>query len=383
MRPLLAAALLLLLAGCEHAQGLAKRAQERSREDQRAELQRAIELFEQNLAPGGAPDAPGLIRLASDVLTAHGVEHTFTGRPGDLALTIAPALDTGLNRVALQVRDGVGGVTVYDVGDFLQRPPGTTARFDADARTLYLSHQAITELSANEPSVRHELVHVHTWSTIRAGWPTPYAVWLSGEGLPAEGLFLDEMNASSEDVRFAAFELQTLLQAEPDPASPVARAELELILQARVSGQVPQLALGRLERLWDRIVTGVVLGGSYTFAAQDVLPAVAAALNQPDRVRYEATEAGVFANIEAPAALAGKGAILLHARAHLPGSKGAEDPANPALLRKQLTSSVAALRKHGEQFTRAKAELHAIVNEISPGVRAERLMEPKRLAGDL
>jgi hypothetical protein len=375
------AAACLALASCLHGASLAEVVGEKTREQLRADFRHEVELFVANQQPGGAPDAPGLARSADGLFTSFGVDHAFSGKPGDLVLWLTPSLETGLNRLALVLRDSVKGRVAYDVG-YLLESPNAPARFDPKTNVLTLPHAAVEDLYAEEPSVLRELVHVRTWATLRSGWPTPYQGYLRGGPFAPEALFLDEMNADAAEVRYAAHELSALLGQELDPASPVARSDLAGILRARMSGQKLDVPPSRLEKIWDRLVSRILLGGWHSYPALEALEPVARAAADPSRVQYEETPDGICAAVRASVTLAGRPQEVF-GLLYLPSSQGPSDPKNPQILARQAASALEAARLHAEQFTRARTVALAIAGEVSPERKLEILLDPKALAGDL
>ncbi|MDQ3263471.1 MAG: hypothetical protein M3Y59_07410 [Myxococcota bacterium] len=361
----------LVLAGCAGS-GRAVAPEETSAEALRVRFHQAVLEFRAQQRPGGAPDAPGLIRLASRMLGANAVAHTFSGRPGDLTLSLQPSLDTGLNRLALQLRETVKGRAIYDLGRLL-KDPDAPAHFDPGSGDLFLPHAALLELNPDEPTVRHELVHVRTFGTLRSGWLAPLQGYLKGPGLGDQELFLDELTAYSEDVRFAASQLAEILKRTPEPAGLVARSNLGEILRARIAGQKPEGKLSFPEQVWDRLVARTLFGGSLALTASELLIPVERAGADPSAVTYQS---GPDATL----------ALLRHegvtARFYLPSSTGPGDPKNPAILAKQLITSQQAAQAAADQFSRAKAQFHAVVDELSPAGTVELLMDAALLAGD-
>lgn len=368
----------VLWMGCAH--GGPSAAEDDSPEALRARFHQAVRTFRENQRPGGAPDAPGLARLASAMLRAHAVRHTFSGNPGDLTLVLEPALDTGLNRLALQVRDTVKGQAVYDVGRLLKSPDATAA-FDPVTNVLSLPHAAIADLNADEPTVRHELVHVRTFGTLRTGWLSPYQGYVQARALGAEPVFLDELNAYGEDLRFAASQLAELLRRDPDPAGRLAGSHLSEVLRARVAGEKPKLQLTFLESVWDRLLARTIYGGSLALPAAEALLRLERAAQTPGHVTYVQDREGPMAVVRA-ATGAGETLEELTGRFHLPSSLGLDDPRNAEILARQLTSAQQAAQERADQFGRAMGMLRRVADEISPAERARLLSDATAMAGD-
>ncbi len=364
-------ALGLLLAGCAGS-GRAVAPEDSSAEALRVRFHQAVLEFRIQQRPGGAPDAPGLIRLASRMLGANAVAHTFSGRPGDLTLTLEPSLDTGLNRLALQIRDTVKGRATYDLGRFL-KDPDAPAHFDPRSGDFFLPHAALLELNPDEPTVRHELVHVRTFGTLRSGWLAPLQGYLKGPGLGDQELFLDEIPAYSDDVRFAASQLSEILKRTPDAAGLLARSNLDGILRARIAGQKPEGKLSFLEQVWDRLVARTIYGGTLALTASELLIPLERAVADSASVTYQQGP-------DATEALLRHQAIT--ARFYLPSSTGPGDPKNAEILAKQLITSQQAALSAADQFGRAKTRFHAVVDEVSPAGKVELMIDAALLAGD-